>query len=210
MAHDTATLIRDLLARMVRMEAKVETAEENRTEPEKRDEEIQALEGLAENELIHDLLARMVEVEAKVKTAEENRTEPEEKGEEKQALEELVGEMEGKLGELMNELQMERYLGKKRDDEIGALTNKIRKMEEEQTSKQADKMEKKNLKNRKEEERKNEIRTAKDELSRIKEEMASMKSEEVRRKDEMMEKLNNMRTQREAENKERGRLEHPP
>jgi negative regulator of replication initiation len=119
MAHDTAMLIRDLMARMVRMEAKVETAEENRTEPEKRDEEMQALEGLVENELIRDLLVRMVEVEAKVETAEENQTEPEEKGEKKQALKELVGEMEGKLGELKNKLQMERYLGKKETMKLG-------------------------------------------------------------------------------------------
>jgi uncharacterized Zn-finger protein len=35
LAHDAASLIHDLLARMMRMESKVETAEENQTEPEK-------------------------------------------------------------------------------------------------------------------------------------------------------------------------------
>jgi hypothetical protein len=79
-----------------------------------------------------------------------------------------VREIKDKVGNLVNELQIDRDLEKKRDDEIWALTNKIRKMEEEQTSKEADKMEMKKLKNGKEEERKNETRTTKEEFSKIK------------------------------------------
>jgi chromosome segregation ATPase len=65
-AHDTSILVRDLLARMVKVEAKAEKAEGNLTNMKVPMQQVQDASTLTQ-----DLLARMVEVEAKAKEADE-------------------------------------------------------------------------------------------------------------------------------------------
>ena len=166
--HDTATLLIDLLARLVQVEAKVEEAVEQRTGVEAR---VKILE-LEREKLEEDLAS---EREAGERKGEEIR-----KLKEKQGLDE--SKMEEKVKELNGELQ--------------GLANKIRKMEEDKSSKEADEVEMHKWVKGKDEERKKEkdrLDKTKEEMGEMKMEMTSMKDVGVRREAAMKEELRKLK-----------------
>jgi hypothetical protein len=193
-AHDTSAMLRDLLARVVRVEAKVEKEDEEQTDVEPTQDLVERLRKMEAK--VETAEGNVTKMEAKVETAEENLTRMEQKTEE---LKELVGKMaetekEGK--KLKDKLQKEREEGERRDDEIRGLTSKIRKMEEEKTSKEADEVEVKRMGNVKEEERKKEkerLDKANEEMNKMKVKMTLMEDEVMRRKAEVSEQLRNLK-----------------